>query len=397
MGMRRGMGVAAAALFAATLGTAMVARADWDDRVDPSDYEEQLAPNGAWVVDDQLGRVWRPSVWWDWHPYVDGHWIWTSYGWTWVSFEPWAWTFHYGRWGFSNLYGWVWSPGTVWGPAWVNWYWGDGFVGWVPLGPPGFVVAPGYWVYVHDSHFCAPHVTTVIVPERSVPHYVIEHHQQGWGREHAPGLHDIELVSRHPVVQQSDRPRESIAPWVHDRVERGVGVHEHVMEQGRERVIDHAPRVTGRPEHPAVVDDGGWRHGEHGAPRAARPAAPHAGTVDVPPVTGPSDQTGRPYVIEHRNGRWEASGGGAGRPREQPRDSPGAAHQPPVASAPNLPPPFMAPGHQPSPGRQPIAPAPHGAGTPPHPVMQHPAGRTPTVGHPAGGTADMTIQPHAMP
>jgi hypothetical protein len=51
-----------------------------------------------------------------------------------VSAEPWAWTFHYGRWA-PTVAGWAWIPGTVWGPAWVDWYWGDGWVGWAPLGP----------------------------------------------------------------------------------------------------------------------------------------------------------------------------------------------------------------------------------------------------------------------
>ena len=31
--------------------------------------------------------------------------------------------------------GWCWIPGTTWGPAWVNWRWGGGYVGWAPMAP----------------------------------------------------------------------------------------------------------------------------------------------------------------------------------------------------------------------------------------------------------------------
>ena len=91
------------------------ARADWDDRPDPAEFEQALSPSGYWVDDVQFGHVWRPYVEWGWQPYVSGRWAWTSYGWTWISGEDWGWTFHYGRWGFSNLNVWVWTPGVVWG------------------------------------------------------------------------------------------------------------------------------------------------------------------------------------------------------------------------------------------------------------------------------------------
>ena len=60
------------ALAGALPGTA---RADWDDRPDPSEYEESLNPHGYWVDDNQYGRVWRPYTSWDWRPYVDGQWV----------------------------------------------------------------------------------------------------------------------------------------------------------------------------------------------------------------------------------------------------------------------------------------------------------------------------------
>jgi hypothetical protein len=236
-----------------------VARADWDDRPDPEEFEESLSPNGYWVDDPGYGHVWRPYMDWGWRPYVDGHWIWTSYGWTWASDEPWGWTFHYGRWGFSNLYGWVWTPGYVWGPAWVDWFWGDGYVGWVPLGPPGFVITPSYWTYVRDDSFCSPHVRSVVIVHDRLPRFIVDHREHGWGVRRSPDFRDIEHVSRHRIVREADRPTDSVAPWVRHRIDRGERVRERVADRGGERVIEHdgrqGPDRRGRPE----VSDDGWR------------------------------------------------------------------------------------------------------------------------------------------
>jgi hypothetical protein len=214
------------------------------------------------VDDGGFGRVWRPYVDWGWQPYSVGQWIWTPYGWTWSSYEPWSWTFHYGRWGFSSLYGWVWTPGYVWGPAWVDWFWGDGYVGWVPLGPPGFAPAPGYWSYVNTRDFCAPRVHTLFVNERRLPSYIVHHRDQGWGRNRPPDLRDIEVASGHQLVRETDRRPDSIAPWVQHRTGRGERVRERVYDGRSERVIEHTgqPRAPQR-QPPRVVDDGGWRRG----------------------------------------------------------------------------------------------------------------------------------------
>jgi hypothetical protein len=295
-GMRTRTVLLVALALAVALAMPGRARAEWDDRPEPGEYEEELAPNGYWVDEPQFGHVWRPYVDWGWRPYVDGHWSYSPYGWTWVSAEPWGWTFHYGRWGWSNLYGWVWTPGNVWGPAWVDWYWGDGFVGWVPLGPAGFVVVPGYWTYVHDYHFCAPRVTNVVVVQDHLPPYVFRHREHGWGRARPPDIRDIDLVSRHRVERVSDRPRDSIAPWVTRRIERGERVRERIADRGEEHIVEHPGRGrdghgmddrgqakgdTGRGgfdrgrvtdgarddrNHP-VVDDGGWRRRDDGGRR----------------------------------------------------------------------------------------------------------------------------------
>ncbi len=137
--------VIAAALSAGAAGCAVMLsetqahpRAVVRGTVDVSVFYDDLAPYGHWFTYGSYGWVWTPyDVPFGWRPYTDGHWIYTDYGWTWVSDWPWGWApFHYGRWVFDPDYGWVWVPGHVWAPAWVAWRWGDGWVGWAPL-PPG--------------------------------------------------------------------------------------------------------------------------------------------------------------------------------------------------------------------------------------------------------------------
>jgi hypothetical protein len=106
--------------------------------VDLASFHDALAPYGDWLWVEPWGRVWTP---WDvgpgWRPYTHGRWVYTVHGWTWASYWPWGWApFHYGRWTFHPRHGWLWVPGTVWGPAWVAWRHGTGWIGWAPL-PPG--------------------------------------------------------------------------------------------------------------------------------------------------------------------------------------------------------------------------------------------------------------------
>ena len=142
-----------------------------DDYAGPSmgDFRSGLRPYGRWIWTADYGWVWRPRhVSYQWRPYWDGRWAWTTAGWTWVSDEPWGWaTYHYGRWAIIDGVGWVWLPGRVWAPAWVAWRWGGGYAGWCPLGPRGVVyVQPRRWVFVESPHFLAPvrhHVVAINV------------------------------------------------------------------------------------------------------------------------------------------------------------------------------------------------------------------------------------------
>jgi hypothetical protein len=98
-------------------------------------FHDELSPYGQWVYTSGPGWVWSPyNVSAGWRPYQLGHWVLTDYGWTWASDEDFGWAvYHYGRWTDDPQYGWVWVPGTEWGPAWVAWHEGNGWVGWAPL------------------------------------------------------------------------------------------------------------------------------------------------------------------------------------------------------------------------------------------------------------------------
>ena len=127
-------------------------------------FHDELSPYGEWVYVEGYGNVWRPYdgvVGPGFRPYAThGRWIYTDYGWSFSSDFHWGWaTFHYGRWFHEPAYGWVWLPGTVWAPAWVSWRYGNGYVGWAPLGPSGVVVVDRFgpsWCFVETRHFVHP-------------------------------------------------------------------------------------------------------------------------------------------------------------------------------------------------------------------------------------------------
>jgi hypothetical protein len=143
-------------------------------------FDEPLAPYGYWVEDPSYGRVWRPrETGVEWRPYTYGRWVYTSdYGWIWVSEETWGWiVYHYGRWVWSSRYGWVWVAGDDWSPAWVEWCYGGGYVGWAPMPPDGYwqgdyyygsydCASPGFYsraVFVSETYFVSPRVSAYVM------------------------------------------------------------------------------------------------------------------------------------------------------------------------------------------------------------------------------------------
>ncbi len=138
---------------------------------------------GEWFDSDRYGFVWRPyaavkdSAW---RPYADGHWIYTVYGWTWMSNEPFGWAvYHYGRWIQITGTGWVWVPGSDWAPAWVAWRWHRPreYIGWAPLPPEAqnakgidvkvdqqYDIGPGSYAFIPMGDFDAPSYLDKFVP-----------------------------------------------------------------------------------------------------------------------------------------------------------------------------------------------------------------------------------------
>ena len=139
-----------------------------------ADFRVALEPYGGWRHHRRFGDVWVPaSRQRDWRPYTVGHWVYTDdYGWYWVTDDQeadWGWiTYHYGRWYRDADYGWCWIANDVWGPAWVDWRYGDQYVGWAPEPPDEVVVEvqdePVYWSFVTAGDLIAPSIATVLLP-----------------------------------------------------------------------------------------------------------------------------------------------------------------------------------------------------------------------------------------
>jgi len=146
--------------------------------MDYNDFYEYLSPYGVWVHNAPYGYVWIPrQVGHHWRPYTYGRWVWTNYGWTWLSYHEWGWVpFHYGRWGWDARLGWFWVPGSIWAPAWVSWRWGNVYIGWSPLPPDiEFVAGVGiaslpyefpdnYWVFIEGRYFQYDYLDRYVLP-----------------------------------------------------------------------------------------------------------------------------------------------------------------------------------------------------------------------------------------
>jgi hypothetical protein len=157
----------------------------FDDRAPAGEvgfFYEELSPYGDWIYSHEYGWAWLPrNVGIGWRPYIYGRWVPCDLGWYWVSDEPFGWaTYHYGRWALDPRYGWIWTPGRIWGPAWVAWQFGQGYVGWAPLPPEvGFelgiglrlggldlnvLVRPHHYTFVEERVFLAPRLDRYAEP-----------------------------------------------------------------------------------------------------------------------------------------------------------------------------------------------------------------------------------------
>jgi hypothetical protein len=163
-----------------------------------------LSEYGEWIDLSPYGVVWCPCVEEGWAPFSDGRWIWTSYGWTWDSYEAFGEiVYHYGYWYYEDDIGWFWVPGDEWSPARVQWYTYLNYCAWAPLPPPNcFWPDPwdswdyDVWIVVDYDHFCDGHVGH----RRIAP----DHYRSIIQREHvirrAPDVRRVETVTQRQVL-----------------------------------------------------------------------------------------------------------------------------------------------------------------------------------------------------
>jgi hypothetical protein len=133
--------------------------------VSVAEMRQDLAPYGRWIDVPHLGPVFKPDAPADFVPYEsNGRWVYADEGWEFDSSDPWAEiTYHYGRWLKDPDVGWVWAPDTVWGPSWVEWREGGGYVGWYVVPPLGYAYDAYGWVWVRTGDFVRPYVAAHVV------------------------------------------------------------------------------------------------------------------------------------------------------------------------------------------------------------------------------------------
>lgn len=232
----------------------------------PDPVEAALLPYGNWYDDRDHGRVWRPQVSTTWRPYADGAWADSPWGWMWTSSEAWAWTFHYGSWTWTDAYGWVWIPGNTWGPAWVRWFWADGFVGWTPFPRAGALTLEQF-VFVRERDFSASHVRTVAMSPRNLPPRVQDGFLNGGAAlQRAPDPEQMGRLASQPMQRIAEKPLASLAPWERGSTAApGASAVERVAEPDPDRAlaVRHEPApgwVTGGSVRAAASASrpGGW-------------------------------------------------------------------------------------------------------------------------------------------
>jgi hypothetical protein len=226
------------------------------------DFYTSLGPYGEWVYVDDGVYAWRPArIVHGWMPYAYGRWVWSAYGWYWVSDEPWSWAvYHYGRWHYDDWYGWVWVPGYDWAPAWVEWRYGPDYVGWAPLGPYA-LWSPHRGVY-YSQAVRAPYNHWTFVDHRSMTRPdVYRHRYRGDDvrRVYGASRYTGSVRYRNGVVETRGPEREYVERRGNIRVGTAdvVDVDDYsrvrsTRQDGRERIEVYRPQVARTPADRAV-------------------------------------------------------------------------------------------------------------------------------------------------
>jgi hypothetical protein len=236
-------------------------------------FYTELAPYGSWYDDPKYGWVFAPASS-AYVPYTNGRWTFTDYGFTWISGDPFGWaTDHYGRWVWANR--WVWRPDTTWGPAWVQWREGNGYVGWAPGGYSDeanfpvehwrFVVSPQLFVSNLERHYVAGDIGGILGNSAPVRRYNrspsgvwvagpdedwLRRNRVEWRRER-PNLADIGRYNDQQRREAELRARQNQHEWDIRRqretqVRRDLELQQRRDQEDRRRVTDEQRRIAER-------------------------------------------------------------------------------------------------------------------------------------------------------
>ncbi len=268
-----------------------------------------LDRHGSWVLTDDYGYVWRPSVAPDWHPYLYGRWVYRPYyGWCWVAAEPWGWTpYHYGRWVDVAAFGWVWVPGTVFTTVVVA----------APFVVSTVIVSPPP-VIVHSPVVVVPPVVVVRRPVVVVPPVVVRRPVVVSPRVVAPRVVSPPVVVAPPAVVE---PRRRIIRAFPQAMESGGGLRS-VSRGSSAPLLTTSPPALAQPPTGAPAGDTPRNLRFRGDPVHEAPRGGPAGLRS----TGPAAVNSRP---------WRAVPGGGSVGRAAPVARSGSAWM--AAPAPGAP------------------------------------------------------------
>ncbi len=225
-------------------------------------FYDGLSPHGEWIAISGGVYGWRPlGIPIGWRPYTVGRWVWTDYGWYWVSDEPWGWAvFHYGRWYYDDFYGWIWIPGYDWAPAWVEWRYGGDYIGWAPLGPYAvFSIHWGihyrtrwytpvhWWSFVDCRYISTPHIYRYVDPPEHNTRYIGVTRSGGSVR-----YHEGRIVSRGPEPEYVERRGNVRLTPIRVREVDDQPVERIVRDGNREQIEVYRPRIIEREDDEAT-------------------------------------------------------------------------------------------------------------------------------------------------